>query len=91
MRAALDTVVFVSCLLSTSDRQTTVIAAIDAALAGDYDLLLPNGLPDEPIESVGNKRTLSRVIDLDDTRDVTAAVPSFGRLLPYPIPTPGHP
>lgn len=36
MRTALDTVAFVSCLLSTSDRQTTITAAVDAALTGAY-------------------------------------------------------
>jgi len=87
MRAVLDTNVFVSYLLSSRDRQTTVNAVVDAALAGAYDLLLPDGLLEELIESVENKRKLSRVIDLDDARDFAAAVRSFGESLPSPTPS----
>ena len=87
MRAVLDTNVFVSYLLSSRDRQTTVSAVVDAALAGAYDLLLPDGLLEELIGSVENKRKLSRVIDLDDARDFAAAVRSFGELLPSPTPS----
>lgn len=88
MRAVLDTNVFVSYLISSRDRQTTVNAVVDAALAGAYDLLLPDGLLEELVESVENKRKLSRVIDLHDARDFAAAVRSFGELLPSPTPSP---
>lgn len=87
MRAVLDTDAFVSCLLSSRDRRTTVTAVVDAALAGAYDLSLSDGLLDELIESVENKRKLSRVIDLDDARDFVAAVHSFGEFIPSPTPS----
>ena len=85
MRAVLDTNVFVSYLLSSRDRQTTVNAVVDAACA--YDLLLADGLLEELIGSVEKKRRLSHAIDLDDARDFAAAIRSFGELLPSPTPS----
>lgn len=59
---------------------------VDAAFAGAYDLLLPDGPLDKLIESVENKPKASRLIDLDDARNLASARRSCVDLRPSPTP-----
>jgi putative PIN family toxin of toxin-antitoxin system len=84
LRVVLDVNVLISYLLGSTERQTTVGAVVRAALSGRFDLLLPFGLIDELIEAVATKRTLSRVIDLQDARAFASALLAIGEVLASP-------
>lgn len=90
MRAVLDTDAFVRYLLSSRYPPHDVQVVVDAALAGAYDLQLPDGPLDELIGSVENKPEASRLIDLDDARHLAAARCSCVELRPSPTPHSPH-
>ena len=79
MRVLLDTNIFVSYLLLPRD---PIRLVVDAALAGAYELLMPDALLDELIATISSKDTLRNRIPsellvefVDDLKDVATVIP----------------
>ncbi|HUF37725.1 MAG TPA: putative toxin-antitoxin system toxin component, PIN family [Anaerolineales bacterium] len=79
MRVLLDTNIFVSYLLLPRD---PIRLVVDAALAGAYELLMPDALLEELIATISSKETLRNrfppellVEVVDDLKDVATVIP----------------
>ncbi|HEY8600745.1 MAG TPA: putative toxin-antitoxin system toxin component, PIN family [Thermomicrobiales bacterium] len=95
MRVLIDTNIFISYLLSPPESASTISRLVEAALLGEFTLLLPEELLAELAEKLRTSRKLSRRISVDEgqelidlLRQAAVALPTIVEAIPAVVRDP---